>query len=270
MTGNGSKQNPINSVVPAWDIACAYQAAFAITAAASRRNIDKIGAELRIALSDVAFSTLSHLGIAAEAELLNHDRPSIGNYLYGAFGKDFGTADKQRFYVAAISLNQWKNLIRACKIEDPIKSLELQTGLDFKLEEDRFEARESIAELVQKWAQPLTLNEVAKELDGAQVCWGKYQTACEAIANDARMSERNPIFQEIETAGIGKHLAAGSNIREINQPPNRVQSAPILGQHTDEILLDLLSISSAEAGRLYDKGIVAGPSSDPLIGNQIR
>ena len=34
--------------------------------------------------------------------------------------------------------------------------------------------------------------------------------------------------------------------------------APRLGEHTDEILADLLGLDSGEIGRLHDAGIVAG------------
>ena len=78
VTGGGSAQHPVNHVLPAWDIACAYQAAFAIVAAVNRRQRSGEGAELKLALSDMAFSMLSHLGLLPEAQLLGQDRPSIG------------------------------------------------------------------------------------------------------------------------------------------------------------------------------------------------
>jgi crotonobetainyl-CoA:carnitine CoA-transferase CaiB-like acyl-CoA transferase len=34
--------------------------------------------------------------------------------------------------------------------------------------------------------------------------------------------------------------------------------APMLGQHTEEVLLDVLGLSAAEFGRLHDDGIVGG------------
>jgi 2-methylfumaryl-CoA isomerase len=34
-----------------------------------------------------------------------------------------------------------------------------------------------------------------------------------------------------------------------------------LGQHTDEILLEVLGLSSAQVGALHDAGVVAGPSA---------
>ena len=40
------------------------------------------------------------------------------------------------------------------------------------------------------------------------------------------------------------------------EPPRR---APVLGEHTDEILAEIVGLGGAEIGRLHDAGIVAGP-----------
>ena len=159
---SGSITAPVNHVLPAWDIACAYQAAFAVAAAWASRRASGSGAEIRIALSDVAFSMLSHLGMSAEAELLGVDRPSIGNYLFGAFGRDFATRDGRRVFVAAISLNQWKSLVAACEIESSIGELETSLRMDFTKEGDRYHAREPIAALVEAWTTARSLVEVVE------------------------------------------------------------------------------------------------------------
>ncbi|MBL4572721.1 MAG: hypothetical protein JKY86_06575 [Gammaproteobacteria bacterium] len=39
-----------------------------------------------------------------------------------------------------------------------------------------------------------------------------------------------------------------------------VTPAPVLGQHTDEILELTLGLSTSEIGKLHDSGVVAGPS----------
>jgi len=39
-----------------------------------------------------------------------------------------------------------------------------------------------------------------------------------------------------------------------------VRRAPILGEHTEEVLADVLALSATEIGRLRDAGVVAGPS----------
>jgi 2-methylfumaryl-CoA isomerase len=267
MTGGGSISSPVNHVLPAWDIACAYQAAFAVTAACAHRRSTSMGSELRIALADVAFSMLAHLGMSAEAELLDQERPSLGNYLYGAFGRDFPTLDQRRVYVAAISLAQWKNLVQACGLEQEIGKLETSLNLNFAREGDRYQAREPIAALIEPWTGSRSLDEIADAFKRRGVCWGPYQTVREAMQCDPRISEANPVFARIETPGVGQHLSAGTPIRVGDVPRGPIEPAPLLGQHTDEVLMDVLRLDSAAVGRLHDSGIVAGPECDPTAGS---
>ena len=268
MTGGGSPNAPVNHVLPAWDIACAYQAAFAVTAAAAKRQATGAGAELRLALSDVAFSMLSHLGMLAEAELLDQERPSLGNYLYGAFGRDFATLDGARVFVAGISLGQWKSLVKACQLEQPLAWLEKELNLDFAKEGDRYLAREQIAALVEGWCNGRTFEQVSETFKSHSVCWGPYQTVREAFAKDSRVSETNAIFERVDTPGVGCHLAAGTSVRIVGTRRGATQPAPLLGQDTDQILMDVLRLDSAAVGKLHDAGVVAGPDRDPLVGKR--
>lgn len=263
VTGGGSAAHPVNHVLPAWDIACAYQAAFAVVAAVDHRRRTGEGADLKLALSDMAFSMLSHLGVLAESELLQHERPSIGNHLYGAFGRDFGTADGARIMVAAISAGQWKSLVKACGIEEAIAALQQRTDLDFGDEAQRFEGRDAIAELIEPWFAARTRLDAEATLEAHRVCWGRYSTVGELLANDVRVSEANPVFERIATPGIGDHLAAGTAVRVAGMAREATSPAALLGTHTDEVLFEVLGLGSGAIGRLHDTGVVAGPARDP-------
>lgn len=267
MTGNATRESPVNHVLPAWDMACAYHAAFSMAAALVRRNIAAQGAELRIALSDVAFSMLSHLGFSTEAEVLNQDRAAIGNYLYGAFGRDFATQDGRRLYLAGISANQWKGLVRACDVGPAMNTLQEQLGLNFEQEGERFQAREQIAQLLEPWISARTLAQIEQVFNAQGVCWGPYRSVREALHEDPRLSAANPIFEHIDTPGVGRHLAAGTPLRLVDEARGSPLAAPLLGADTDAVLLDVLGLDSATLGRLHDAGIVAGPDNDPLMKN---
>jgi 2-methylfumaryl-CoA isomerase len=249
VTGGGSLEAPVNHVLPAWDIACAYQAAFAVLAAVENRRRAGQGSELKLALSDMAFTTLSHLGIMTEAELLGQERPSIGNDLYGAFGRDFPTADGRRVMVAAITAGQWTGLVRACGIEREIAG------------------REEIAALVAPWFAARALDEIARSLDQHRVCWGQYRSVVDLLRNDARVGAANPVYERIDTPGIGSHLAAGTAVRAAGRSRGATPAAPLLGAHTDAILADVLGMSSGAIGKLHDEGVVAGPERDPTVAN---
>lgn len=262
VTGSDASQ-PINHVLPAWDIACAYQAAFAIVSARQQRREGGEGAELVLALSDVAFSMLSHLGVMAQAELLGEDRPAIGNHIYGAFGRDFATRDGARVMVAGISSGQWRALVQACGLQAAMASLQARTGRDLADETQRYEAREEIAAALEPWFRERTLDEVAAVLDAHRVCWGPYRTALEAVRTDPRLSLANPIFEQVDTPGVGPQRVAGATVRMGGVARQGTRPAPLLGADTDAVLHEVLGLSGAEIGRLHDAGIVAGPDQDP-------
>jgi 2-methylfumaryl-CoA isomerase len=83
------------------------------------------------------------------------------------------------------------------------------------------------------------------------------------LAQDSRCSAANPMFHEVDQPGIGKVLSPASPLEFTAESlsPKRLpaQPAPQLGGHTDEILADLLGLSSLEIGKLHDDRVVAGP-----------
>ena len=265
VTGGGPPHNPVNHVLPAWDIACAYQAAFAVVAAVDHRRRTGAGAELKLALSDVAFTTLSNIGVLAEAELLHQERPAVGNHLYGAFGHDFGTADGHRLMVVAISAGQWKNLVQACGIAAEVEALEQRTGLDLADEAQRFEARDALAAMIEPWFATRSLERAERELRAHKATFGLYQNVGELLATDPRVNaSTNPVFERMQTPGIGNHIAAGAAVRAPALVREATPAAEALGTHTDEVLHDVLRLDGAAIGRLHDAGVVAGPERDPL------
>ena len=79
------------------------------------------------------------------------------------------------------------------------------------------------------------------------------------LEEDPRASTNNPMFSEVEQPGIGRYLVPGSPISFgafTREPPGR---APLLGEHTDEILSLNPGLSDGEIGRLRESGVVAGP-----------
>lgn len=264
ITGHGTPDCPVNHALPAWDVACAYQAAFGLAAAIAARRQTGRGQALRIALSDVAFGVMSHLGVITEASLGLPEREAIGNDIYGAFGRDFATADGRRVMVAAVSARQWRALVAACGLADAIATIERALDVDFESEADRFEAREIIAGLVRRWIGARPLAEVGTAFDEAGVCWGPYRSAAGLVADDPRVSTLNPMFTRIETVGVGSHIAAGACVRMADAARGETRPAPLLGQHTDEVLGEVLGLSNGAIGGLHDRAIVAGPDRDPL------
>ena len=248
----------INHVLPAWDIICGQTAAVGVLAAERQRSRTGEGSLVNLALSDVALAAVSMLGHVAEAQLLGTQRPRIGNDIYGAFGRDFELADGERIQIVAVSARQWTGVVAACGIADEVAALEAETGLDFtRVEGDRYLARDRLKPLVAQWCAARTLAEASVALDAQGVCWGRYQSMLELVANDPRCSTENPLYAEVKHPETGRYLTPGPPLRFSQELLVDPGPAPRLGQHTDEVLADVLGLSGSEIARLHDSQIVA-------------
>ena len=77
------------------------------------------------------------------------------------------------------------------------------------------------------------------------------------VEEDADCSLDNPMMSLINQPGIGDYLASGSPIRFSESPNLAAMPAPLLGEHTEEILKDDLGLGDSEVGKLFSDGIVA-------------
>ncbi len=257
LTGAEDDPRPVNHVLPAWDIATAYLAAIDILAAERHRRLTGVGQQIKLALADVALSAVGNLGLIGEIHINNETRGRNGNYLYGALGRDFESADGQRVMIIAISAKQWQGLLNATGQTDEVASLGASLGLDFNQEGDRYRARHALCALLEPWFKRTPFATMSKVFEDCGICWDKYQTVRELVETDPDCSPDNPIFSRIEQPGIGTYPVCGTpmHFSTIERSPPR--PAPRVGQHTDEILADLLGLDSAAIGRLHDQGVVA-------------
>ncbi len=124
-------------------------AAVGLLAAERHRRINKKGQLVRIALTDVALAMLGNLGKIAEVAINDHDRAKDGNFLYGAFGRDFETLEGQRVMVVALTDPQWKGLVKATGMESVFSDLQERSGLDLQQAGNRYRVRREIAKIME-------------------------------------------------------------------------------------------------------------------------
>ena len=250
ITGPAGHADPVNHVLPAWDVACGLYAAIGLLGAERRRARTGEGAALAVALSDVALATAGNLGFLAEAEL-GRRRPRLGNYLYGGFGRDFTARDGIRFMVVTLTARHWRDLVAATGLVEPVAALEKALGVDFADEGDRYECRELLAALLERWFADRDAGEVRAVLGRTSVLWTVYRSLAEAVGSDDVRG--NPMMTEVDQPGVGRHLAPGSPIRAGERT---VARAPVLGEHTDAVLAEWLGLPGAEIRDLHERGVV--------------
>lgn len=235
VTGPVGHQQPVNHVLPAWDIACGLYAALGVSAAARRRELTGAGERLTVALHDVALAMAGNLGFLAEAELNGTRRGRIGNHLYGSFARDFACRDGRRLMVVALTARHWSDLLEITDTAGPIGALEASLGIDFRVEGTRYEYRDVLAGLIGRWFEQRTSEEVVASLVHAAFPWARYRSFADVVDHLRTTEGANPIVSVVDQPGIGAHLVPGSPLIVGGRltPP---AIAPILGQHTQDVL----------------------------------
>ena len=59
----------------------------------------------------------------------------------------------------------------------------------------------------------------------------------------------------------GKYLTVGNPIK-MSDSISEVKRSPLLGEHTDEILKDVLKLSSKDIGEIKDSGALSAPKKE--------
>ena len=254
MTGPGP--DPINHVLPAWDLLTGAYAAFALLAAIQRRSVTGQGAEVRIPLSDVAIGTVANLGGIAEVLSAGENRPRLGNTVYGLFGRDFVTRDGVRTMIVVVTPRQWSNLLAALGLGEAVTRLEAQRGVSFAKDDGlRFAHRDALFPLFEAVIAARDHAELAAAFDAAGIVHSRYRTLLDA-ARDPDLVANNPIFGAAKNPSGVAYPAAGSfaTVPQLErQPPC---PAPRNGEHSEEVLATRLSLSTGEIAHLIDTGVV--------------
>jgi 2-methylfumaryl-CoA isomerase len=259
VTGPSDDPRPVNHLLPAWDAITGQMAAVGLLAAERYRRNTGEGQLVRIALADVALAMIGNLGKIAEVAVNDQDRSKDGNYLYGAFGRDFETLEGRRVMVVALTDSQWDSLLRATDLESAFGELEKRSGLDLRQAGNRYRVRREIAKTLEPWFHARMLDEIREIFDKNRVSWSPYRTFRQVVENDPECSTENPMFSMVEQPGIGTYLMPGSPLQFGASPRLSAIRAPLLGEHTDEILSTVLELSNSEIANLHDEHVIEGP-----------
>ncbi len=255
LTGAGPE--PVNHVLPAWDLLSGAYAAFALLAALRRRDATGAGSEVRIPLSDVAIGTVANLGGIAEVLHAGANRPRLGNAVYGLFGRDFVAKDGVRTMIVVVTHRQWANLLAALDLTDAVAAIETARGVSFASNDGlRFDHRDALYPLFEAAVGARDHAALAAALDGAGIVHSAYRTMLDA-AHDPRLVGNNPMFSAFDAnpSGFG-YPAAGAfaTVPQLERLP--AQAAPRNGAHSEQVLAEVLKLSSSEIARLIDSGTV--------------
>jgi 2-methylfumaryl-CoA isomerase len=247
---------PVNHVLPAWDLLTGAYAAFALLAGLRRREATGEGGELRIALQDVAIGSVANLGMVAEAVLSGRERERLGNDVFGAFGRDFVTADGRRVMLMAITPRQWAGLVTVLGIAEAVAGIERSRGVSFAASEGtRFQHRDALFPIVEAATALRQSGELLEALERQGCCFSLYRSVTEAAQTEGLVAG-NSMFSQPDNPSEARYPAAAAFLNAPGTPRTPARPAPVLGADTAEVLAERLSLSPAYLDALRDKGVI--------------
>ena len=254
VTGPANHAGPINHVLPAWDVCCGLYAALAVVAAVRRRDQSGAGAQISLALEDVALATAGNLGLLTEPQVNGTQRERLGNAIYGQYGQDFTSNDGVAFMIVTLTKRHFQDLVEVSGTAAAISALADSLRADFTDEGVRYRYREVLSGLFATWFADHTADQITQALSATSVLFERYQSFAQAAAGERVTA--NPLFSRLHQDGLGDYLAPGMPT-VFDGGHFASEPAPRLGADTADVLTTSLGLTAADITRLTDAKTIA-------------
>lgn len=219
--------------------------AFAIMAAVHHRTETGEGQFIDVAMMDTAFSVLENFVVT---KTLTGTAPTRnGNANLGS--APFNTFKAKDGYVAIACANNglFKKLAKAIDREDLLEKEEYKENHLRKAHEDTLNPE------IEKWTMQYTTDEVVKILDEASVPVGPI-LGIDELVEDPQIKARDMLV-DIEHPVLGNVTYPGNPLKFSETSELSFESAPLLGEHNDYILKDILGFDDEKIKELKSKDI---------------
>lgn len=254
VTGPAEHAEPINHVLPAWDVSCGLYAVVAILTALRRRDATGQGSRIRLPLDDVALATAANLGFLTEVMVNGSQRPRLGNSLFGQYGQNFTSSDGVSFMIVALTARHFRDLSELTGTAKAVAAVAEALGADFTDEGQRYEHREVLSGLFGAWFRAHTAEEITAALSASSVLWDRYLSFAEVVGHPRVTA--NPLFSTLEQPRVGTYLAPGLPM-SVDGAHTTPRPAPALGDDTAAVLAERLGLDARQIAGLVESGAVA-------------
>jgi formyl-CoA transferase len=228
------------------DITTGMFAATAILAALRARDISGEGQLLDLSLLDSSAAILANV---ASNYLIGGIEPRrMGNAHFNIAPYEVFQARDRWFVLGAANARQWEML---CEV---VGRPELKVDPRFATNQDRVANRIVLQEALNEAFATRDANEWLDRLQEVGIPSGVINTIADVFNHPQAQDRQLKIEIEHPTAGVlgfpGYPYKMSKTPAQAHRPP------PLLGEHTDEILLELLGYSSEEVTFLREKGAI--------------
>lgn len=150
--------------------------------------------------------------------------------------------------IACTTDEEWQALCRL------MAQPSLASDVRFATAKARRENEDPLDEIIGRWTAPQNAFDLMHRCQKAGVPAGVVET-CEDLFNDAQLSHRNH-YVFLDHKEIGRH-AYDANCFTLSESPPTYQPAPLLGEHTDWVLREILNLPEDEIEDLHASGVLS-------------
>lgn len=238
-------ENPVRAGIPIGDLGGGMFAVMGILAALMERGSSGEGQDVDISMLDCQVSLLSYM---ATMHFLSGEDPSpIGNSHFVHVPYNSYPTQDGHLVVAVITDNFWQNIkeVVQCPEFEQEKYDTQPARLADKEMIDRILGEAFASNTTEYWLA--RLNE--KRIPCAPV--NKFSQAL----SDEQIRHRNMVV-ELKHPGGGSTFGPGNPIKLSRSDEESFTEAPLLGQHTQAVLKDILQLSDGDIEQLHRDGVV--------------
>lgn len=227
------------------DASAGIHMAFALMAALHYRDVTGKGQFIDVGMMDTAFSTLENFVVTKT--LMGEAPTRNGNANLGS--APFNSYRTKDGYVTIAVANN--NLFdKFTKVMDRRDLFEAERFSENHL---RKQNEEELDREVEKWTMRYTTAEIVEMLDEASVPVGPILSV-DDLVEDEHLKSRGMLV-DIPHPLLGTITYPGNPLKFSESSELAFEPAPLLGQHRDEVLRDLLGMEAEEIEALEEKGI---------------
>ena len=167
--------------------------------------------------------------------------------------------------IVALTLRQWRNLVEATGLGEAFDTIAQAHGRGPRRRGRPLRRPRGASARRSSPGCCATRSPSSRELfDRHGVSWGPYQTFTQLVdGGPALLGRTTRCSRRSSSRGSARYLMPGSPLVFSAAERRAPERAPLLGEHTDEVLAGVLGLSDAEIGRLHDRGVVAGTMPVP-------
>jgi formyl-CoA transferase len=237
---------PVKVGVATVDLTAGMLATSAILAALRVRDITGVGQRVDMSLFDSHLAWLANVG---SNYLISGQAPRrYGNghaniVPYRAFAAQDG------WIVVAIGNDrQWQRFCQAIERPDLVEDRRFVTNAD------RVVNRSILVPILESIFLKGKTQHWLRQLEQADVPSGPVNTVDRAL--ESRQAEARGMVQEIAHPDLGPLRMVASPLKLESTPPTIRRHPPMLGEHTDEVLIELLRVGQDQLTQLREKGAI--------------